>query len=134
MLTCLALAAAVGAGAMTEIPALTAEIETEARALAADAYATPGLLVRLEDLSEDASRLSNLLRDAGVGQDMACFFQGVASDAQERAAEFRLADTPAELDRALMHLRVLMEDAALMAPLAATAAQTHVAEASVVAP
>jgi hypothetical protein len=123
MLTCLALAAAFNAASMAEIPALTAEIEAEARALASETQVTPALITRIDDLSSDAERLSSILQSAGVGQDMPCIFQGIAKDSRDRAAEFIAADTQDERDAAFMNLRVLMDDAALIAPLAATAAQ-----------
>ena len=53
---------------------------------------------------------------------MPCIFQGIASDARERAAEFSAADTPAEQDAAIMDLRVLMDDTMMLAPPAAAAA------------
>jgi len=125
MLTCLALAAALNSSSMAEIPALTAAIEAEARALSVETRATPALIQRLGAFSADATRLSALLQDAGVGQDMPCIFQGISQDARDRAAEFSAADTQDERDTAFMNLRVLMDDAAMIAPIAATAAQDH---------
>jgi hypothetical protein len=123
MLTCLALVAAFSANSMAEIPALSTEITAEAQALSTETQVTPTLLTRISEFSTDAERLSWLLQTAGVGQDMPCIFQGIASDARDRAAEFAAADTQAERDAAFMHLRVLMDDAAMIAPIAATAAE-----------
>ncbi|MGD9980839.1 MAG: hypothetical protein AB7H66_05420 [Hyphomonadaceae bacterium] len=123
MLTCLALAAALNSSSMAEIPALTAAIEAEARALSVETQSTPALVDRIETFSGDATRLSALLQDAGVGQDMPCIFQGIAKDARDRAAELSAADTQGERNTALMNLRVLMDDAAMIAPIAATVAQ-----------
>lgn len=128
MLTCLALAAALSTSSVADIPALAAEIESEAHALSAATQVTPALIQRIDAFSADAARLSTLLRGAGVGQDMPCIFQGIAKDARERAAEFAVADTQAERDAAFMNLHVLMDDTALLAPLAATAAQEEAEE------
>ena len=121
MLTCLALVA-FNVASLGDIPKLSSDIEAEARALAAIDSVSPELIARIESFSADAQRLSTTLCSAGVGQDMPCIFQGIASDARERAAEFSAADTAAEQDAALMNLRVLMDDTVMLAPLAASAA------------
>jgi hypothetical protein len=123
MLTCLALAAAFSTASMAEIPALSTEIAAEAHALSIETQMTPALLTRIGDFSSDAERLSSLLQGAGVGQDMPCIFKNIAKDARDRAAEFRAADTDAERDTAFMNLRVLLDDAAMIAPIAATIAE-----------
>ncbi|MEZ5956797.1 MAG: hypothetical protein R3C27_06265 [Hyphomonadaceae bacterium] len=121
MLTCLALVA-FNVTALGDISKMSTDIEAEARALAAVETITPSLLSRLEAFSSDAQQFSISLRNADVGQDMPCIFQGIANDAMERAGEFAAADTPEEQDAAFMHLRVLMDDTAMLAPLAAVAA------------
>lgn len=121
MLTCLALVA-FNVASLGDIPKLSSDIEAEARALAAIDSVSPELIARIESFSADAQRLSTTLSSAGVGQDMPCIFQGIASDARERAAEVSAADTAAEQDAALMNLRVLMDDTVMLAPLAASAA------------
>ena len=121
MLTCLALVA-FNVASLGDIPKLSSDIEAEARALAAIDSVSPELIARIESFSADAQRLSTTLSSAGVGQDMPCIFQGIASDARERAAEFSAADTAAEQDAALRNLRVLMDDTMMLAPLAASAA------------
>ena len=119
MLTCLALALGV---TLADLPALATEVETEARALSAQIEVTPGLLAGIEEFSADAERLSVSLREANVEQDLPCIFHGIAEDARERAVELREADTPAERDQAFINLRVLLDDAILIAPMAASAA------------
>jgi len=127
MLTCLALVA-FNVTALGDIPKMSTDIEAEARALAAVSTVTPALMARLEEFSSDAQHLSISLRNADVGQDMPCIFQGIANDAMERAGEFAAADTQEEQDTAFMNLRVLMDDAAMLAPLAAAAAADRAEE------
>lgn len=121
MLTCLALVA-FNVASLGDIPKMTSDFEAEARALSSVSEMTPDLVSRIEAFSGEARQISITLRGAGVGQDMPCTFQGIANDAQERAAEFSAADTQAEQDTAFMNLRVLMDDAVLLAPMAAAAA------------
>ncbi len=118
MLTCLALALGV---TMAELPALATEVEAEARALTIQTEVTPGLLTGIEEFSVDAERLSASLREAGVEQDLPCIFHGIAEDARVRATELQAADTPAERAEAFTNLRVLLDDAILIAPMAAAA-------------
>jgi hypothetical protein len=119
MLTCLALMLTVS---LTELPSLATEVEAEARSLAAQTEITPAFLAGIEDFSGDAERLSVALREAGVEQDLPCIFHGIAEDARERATQFQEADTQAERDAAFTNLRVLLDDAILIAPMAASAA------------
>jgi hypothetical protein len=119
MLTCLALMLNVG---LADLPALAVEIETEARALTAQTEVTPALLAGIEEFSTDSERLSAALREAGVEQDLPCIFHGIAEDARARAAELQAADTAAERADAFTNLRVLLDDAILIAPMAASAA------------
>lgn len=121
MLTCLALVA-FNVASLGDIPKMTTDIEADARALSSVSTVSPDLVSRIETFSAEAQQLSVSLHRAGVGQDMPCIFQGIALDARERAAEFTAADTTAEQDAAFMNLRVLMDDAAMLAPLAAAAA------------
>ena len=121
MLTCLALVA-FNVASLGDIPKMTSDFESEARALSSVSEVTPDLVARIEAFSGEAREISSVLRGAGVGQDMPCTFQGIANDASDRAAEFSAADTPAEQDTAFMNLRVLMDDAVLLAPMAAAAA------------
>lgn len=107
---------------LAELPALAAEVETEARALTAQTQVTPALIAGIENLSADSERLSDALRDAAIEQDLPSIFEGIAADARERVAELQAADTGAEREAALANLRVLLEDAILIAPLAAGAA------------
>ena len=119
MLTCLAFMLSVN---LAELPSLASEVETEARALSAQTEVTPALLAGIEDFSTDAERLSAALREAGVEQDLPCIFHGIAEDARVRAEELQAADTSAERDAAFTNLRVLLDDAVLIAPMAASAA------------
>ncbi|HYD86502.1 MAG TPA: hypothetical protein VEA80_03440 [Vitreimonas sp.] len=119
MLTCLAFMLSVN---LTEIPALATEVETEARALTAQTEVTPALIANIEDFSADAERLSAGLREAGVEQDLPCIFHGISEDARERAAELQAANTAAERETAFTNLRILLDDAILIAPMAASAA------------
>ena len=129
MLTCLALMLNVG---LAELPALAVEVETEARALMQQTDVTPSLLTEIEDFSADSERLSAALRQAGVEQDLPCIFHGIAEDARERMVELEAADTQAERDAAFTNLHVLLDDAILIAPMAASAA-ADVAQAQSVA-
>jgi hypothetical protein len=119
MLTCLALALGVS---LADLPALATEVEGEARAITAQTEITPGLLANIEAFSADAERLSVSLREAGVEQDLPCIFHGIAEDARVRATELQAADTEAERAEAFTNLRVLLDDAILIAPMAASAA------------
>jgi hypothetical protein len=62
------------------------------------------------------------LRKAGVEQDLPSIFHGIAAEARARAGELQAADTPAEQTQAFTNLRVLLDDAMLIAPMAASAA------------
>ncbi len=119
MLTCAALMLTVS---LAELPALATHVETEARALTAQTEVTSVFLSDILEFSGEAERLSVALREAGVEQDLPCIFHGIAEDARERVVELRQADTPAERDVAFTNLRVLLDDAILIAPMAAAAA------------
>lgn len=125
MLTCLALVLGVS---LADLPALAAEVESEARSLTVQTEITPGLLTGIEEFSADAERLSVSLREAGVEQDLPCIFHGIAEDARMRVSELQAADTPAERAEAFTNLRVLLDDAILIAPMAASAAADRAAE------
>jgi hypothetical protein len=119
MLTCLALVLGVS---FAELPSLAAEVEGEARTLSAQTEITPAFLAGIEDFSGDAERLSASLRELGVEQDLPCIFHGIAEDARVHIAALQAADTPAERETAFTNLRVLLDDAILIAPMAAAAA------------
>ncbi len=119
MLTCLAMMLSVS---LAELPTLATEVESEARAITAQTEITPALLTDIEEFSQNAERLSASLREAGVEQDLPCIFHGISEDARVRAAELQAADTPAERTEAFTNLRVLLDDAILIAPMAASAA------------
>ncbi|OQW60876.1 MAG: hypothetical protein A4S17_09890 [Proteobacteria bacterium HN_bin10] len=130
MLTCFALVATLGAAGMADIPRLATEIETEARALASTTELTPALTAQIEDFSNDAARFSNLLYLAGADQDVSCIFHDIAKEARDHAGAFAVATTPAARADAFFALRPVLDDAALMAPVAAMAAQESRALAS----
>jgi hypothetical protein len=119
MLTCLAMMLSVS---LTELPSLATEVEAKARALTAQTEITPALFAGIDEFSADAEQLSASLREAGVEQDLPCIFHGIAEDARVRAAELQAADTSAERATAFTNLRVLLDDAILIAPMAASAA------------
>jgi len=125
MLTCIAFMFTVS---LAELPTLATEIETEARALTAQTEITPAFLEQVTEFSGDAERFSVALRGAGVEQDLPCIFHGIAEDARERVAELREADDAEERDAAFTNLRVLLADAILIAPMAASAAADRVEE------
>ncbi|GAM98489.1 hypothetical protein U91I_02122 [alpha proteobacterium U9-1i] len=114
--------ALAGAVTLSEIPTLAAEVEGDARALAAQTEVNATFIAGLEDFSSDALRLSDSLREAGVTQDMPCIFRGISEDARERVEEFQAADTATERTMAFNGLKALLDDAILLAPMAAGAA------------
>jgi len=128
MLVCAALAA-LATVSLSDIPALADEVEAGARALTIETSITPTFLAGLEEFSADAMRLSDALREAGVEQDLPCIFRGIAEDAADRVSEFQAADTPGERDMAFAGLRALLDDAILIAPMAAGAAADVAAQA-----
>ncbi len=125
MLTCAVLMLTV---TLAELPTLASDVERGARALTIQTEVTPGFLAEIQEFSGDAERLSVALREAGVEQDLPCIFHGIAEDARERAAELRAADTQADRAAAFTNLRVLLDDAILIAPMAAAAAADAAAE------
>jgi len=125
MLTCLALALGVS---FAELPSLAATVETEARQLTEQREITPAFLAEIDAFSADAERFSVSLRELGVEQDLPCIFHGIAEDARARAVELREADTPDERETAFTNLRVLLDDAVLIAPMAASAAADRMAQ------
>lgn len=126
MLACFALVL-VGASSLADLPALALEMETEAQALAAQTEVTPSFLAQVDDFSADALRLSGALEAAGVGQDLPCVFRDIAGEVRARMTELKSADTVDERAQALASLRLLLDDASLIAPLAAAAAADRAA-------
>jgi hypothetical protein len=118
MLTCLALVLTLSAA---ELPSLTAEIEAEARSLTAHTEITPAFLAGIEDFSRDSEQLSASLRQLGVAQDLPCIFHGISEDALVHMRDLQEADTATERDMAFTSLRALLDDAILIAPMAAAA-------------
>ena len=120
MLTCLVMA--LGVVSLGDIPSLAAEVETEARALSAQTEMSSDFLARLGEFSDDSLQLSDSLRAAGVTQDLPCIVRGSSEDARERAADLRSAASEAARAEAFAGLRALLDDAILLAPMAAGAA------------
>jgi len=118
---------------VADLPSMATEVETQARTLSSQTEITPAFMADIEEFSGDAERFSVALRSAGVEQDLPCIFHGIAEDARERMAEFRQADTDVERHEAFTNLRVLLDDAILIAPMAASAAADRAAEQSVAA-
>jgi len=118
MLTCIALMLTVGAA---ELPSLAVEVEAEARTLSAQTEVTPEFLANIQDFSQDSEQLSASLRALGVVQDLPCIFHGISEDALVHMHELQEADTATERDMAFTALRALLDDAILIAPMAASA-------------
>lgn len=118
MLTCLALALGVS---FAELPTLAADVESEARALTTRTVASPAFFAAIDEFSADAEQLSASLREAGVAADLPCIFHGIAEDARVRADEIRQAQSDTQRAEAFANLRVLLDDAVLIAPMAAAA-------------
>ncbi|MBK6702512.1 MAG: hypothetical protein IPG56_01240 [Caulobacteraceae bacterium] len=112
-----------------ELPSLAAEVEAEARTLSAQTEVTPEFLANIQDFSQDSEQLSASLRALGVVQDLPCIFHGISEDALVHMHELQEADTATEREMAFSALRALLDDAILIAPMAASA----VAEAQVAA-
>lgn len=128
MITCLAfmLEAAIGDMAQTsksapDLPGLAFEVEAEARALRAQSQVSPGLYAGLEEFSADAERLATALRNAGVGHDLPTIFEGLARDARARTAALQAA-APSQRPADVAALQALLDDAIMIAPMAASVA------------
>lgn len=119
MISCLAMVLGVG---LADLPALASRVETEARALTAQTEISPAFLTSLDQFSTDADTLSRSLREAGVAQDLPCIFHGISEDARSRGDALSHATTDAERTQGLTDLRALLDDAILIAPMAAGAA------------
>lgn len=109
------------AAQIADAQALTLEIERRARELRTQTDATAELLVSIATLSQDSARLAFLLQDLRVEMDLPCIFAGISHDTRE--AGLRLQDTgsSAARDDAWAALRVVLDDAILIAPMAASA-------------
>ncbi|MEZ6022699.1 MAG: hypothetical protein R3C16_04635 [Hyphomonadaceae bacterium] len=108
------------------MPSAAPEVETGARTLSAQTEITEQFLDDIIEFSGDAERLSAGLREAGVTQDLPCIFHGIAEDARDRVADFRQPIPPRNAKP--FQLRVLLDDAILIAPMAAAAAADRAAE------
>jgi hypothetical protein len=112
----LALAAAMS---LADVAALSDEIEDEALSLAMQEEVTSDFLMRLEDFSADAHRLSEALAATGSGGDMALALNAIAVDALVAHRSLKSADTETETSAAFDALRLALDDAIMLAPLAA---------------
>lgn len=118
MLTCLALAA-FGTVSLADIASLASEVEAEARSLAGRHEFSPSFLADLTEFSGDSMRLSDALRAGDAPADLPCIFRGISEDAMVHAAELQHAATPAAEAEAFAALGALLDDAILLAPMAA---------------
>ena len=123
MLACLS-ALALGALPMTDIAPLARAIEADARHLRADVGQAdqPAYQAELRAFSADAMTLSNALRSAGLSDDLPCIFKGISEDALVKAEAVRTASAPLR-PMAESQLAALLDDAILLAPMAAQAAR-----------
>ncbi len=123
MLACLS-ALALGALPMTDIAPLAVAVETDARTLRASVQtaAEPAYQAALKDFSDDAMALSKALREAGLTDDLPCIFKGISEDALVKAQAVRDA-APAMRGLAGSQLAALLDDAILLAPMAAEIAR-----------
>ncbi len=115
----LALAAAMS---LADVAALSDEIEDEAVSLAMQEEVTPDFLARLQDFSADAHRLSEALAATGASGDLPLVLNAIAADALRAHRNFKAAATDAETSAAFDALRLALDDAIMLAPLAAGAA------------
>lgn len=127
MITCLAMVLGVG---LADLPALAANVETEARALTAQTEINAAFLTDLDKFSADADTLSRSLREAGVAQDLPCIFHGISEDARTRGEALAHATSAADRQQGLTDLHALLDDAILIAPMAASAAADLAAQGS----
>jgi septal ring factor EnvC (AmiA/AmiB activator) len=118
MFTCFAAALVAAAPAPIPAAALSAQVEAQAQALAAVEAPTVTFMDDLSAFSARAQELSDALRAAQVSDDLPCIFHGISEDARTRATELAAAPDAAARQRAMEGLRVLLNDAALLAPIA----------------
>jgi hypothetical protein len=107
---------------LSEVSSLASEIEAEARMLSAQNEVTPAFLAQISEFARDSELLSVALLEADVERDLPCIFHGIAADALTHAADLQNANTDDEREAAFTSLRVLLDDAILIAPMAAGAA------------
>jgi hypothetical protein len=119
MLACFAALTLITAP-MGAITPLAQEVEREARVLRADIAQAgePAFQASLIDFSEDAMALSKALREAGVSDDLPCIFKGISEDTLVKAEAVRTA-SPTLKPIAMSQLGALLDDAILLAPMAA---------------
>jgi hypothetical protein len=123
MFACLA-AMSLAIAPMSDIAPLAQTVEHEARTLRAGIQqaAEPAYQADLRDFSQDAMALSQALRSAGLTDDLPCIFKGISEDTLVKAE----AITAAQGDMrpmAVNQLAALLDDAILLAPMAADAAR-----------
>lgn len=121
MLVCLA-ALTLATAPMTAISPLAATVEQEARTLRADVENAhqSAYQADLKDFSEDAMALSRALREAGLTDDLPCIFKGISEDALVKAEAIAAAQGDLR-PQAVSQLAALLDDAILLAPMAAEA-------------
>lgn len=122
MLACLAAFALAGAS-LTDVVPLARTVETSARTLRADVSHAdqPAYQAQLTQFSSDAMALSQALRSAGLTDDLPCIFKGISEDTLVKAQAVATDDATLK-PMAVSGLAALLDDAILMAPMAAEAA------------
>jgi hypothetical protein len=122
MLACLTILT-LATAPMSPIAPLAQTVEADARALRADLAQAdqPAYQAELKAFSDDAMALSRALREAGLTDDLPCIFKGISEDTLVKADAVRTASPPLR-PIAESQLAALLDDAILLAPMAAEAA------------
>lgn len=123
MLACIA-ALSLAATPFTTIAPLAETVTREATELRADVSMAdqPAYQAELAAFSKDAMALSVALREAGLTDDLPCIFKGISEDTLVKAELVRTAD-PSLRPIVEGQLAALLDDAILLAPMAAEAAK-----------
>jgi hypothetical protein len=108
---------------MSDIVPLASSVEANARELRADLGQAdqPAFQAELQAFSADAMALSKALREAGLTDDLPCIFKGISEDTLVKAEALRTAPNGLR-PIAESQLAALLDDAILLAPMAAEAA------------
>lgn len=123
MFACLA-AVGLAAAPFTTIAPLADTVSREAGELRATVSMAdqPAYQAELRAFSNDAMALSAALREAGLTDDLPCIFKGISEDALVKA-ELVARSEPSVRPIVESQLAALLDDAILMAPMAAKAAR-----------
>lgn len=123
MFACLA-AVGLAAAPFATIAPLADTVSREAGELRATVSMAdqPAYQAELRAFSNDAMALSAALREAGLTDDLPCIFKGISEDALVKA-ELVARSEPSVRPIVESQLAALLDDAILMAPMAAKAAR-----------